>query len=193
MTIKRNPKGILSRLRNFHSDRRGVAAVEFALVLPVMLAIYLGGVEVGDGFAIDTRVTLVTRAVTDLTTQYITIDSQDMSNILNAATTIVTPYSSANIIVTVSEVTIASSGTATVTWSASLNGTARVTGSAISPPASLQAQAKAVGTSIKLILGEVSYNYTPAIGYVMTGTIAMSDSYYMSPRLSNCITYNSVC
>jgi len=91
MTAQRKRVGILSRLRRFCRDRRGVAAVEFSLILPIMLTIYLGGVEVGDGFAIDTRVTLVTRAVTDLATQYVTIDNSDMSTILNASTAIVTP------------------------------------------------------------------------------------------------------
>jgi hypothetical protein len=30
--------------------------------------------------------------------------------------------------------------------------------------------------------------YTPALGYVMTGTITMSDSFYMMPRLANSVT-----
>jgi len=171
-----------ARLRRFRSDRGGVAAVEFSLILPVMLTIYLGGVEVGDGFAIDTRVTLVARSVTDLATQYITIDNQDMSNILGASTSIVAPYGAANITVTVSEVTTDNSGNGTVTWSDSLNGTARAVGSKITLPASLQTP------NISVIFGEVSYAYTPALGYVITGTITMSDSFYMMPRLVNSVT-----
>ena len=182
MTAQCNRIGILSSLRRFYRDRRGVAAVEFALILPIMLTIYLGGVEVGDGFAIDTRVTLVTRAVTDLATQYVTIDNSDMSTILNASTELVTPYSSANIIVTLSEVTTDNNGNGTITWSDSLNGTARTVGSAITLPTSLKIK------NISLILGEVSYNYTPALGYTITGTITMSDSFYMLPRLSNSVT-----
>jgi Flp pilus assembly protein TadG len=181
MTVFVKHIGILSRLRRFRRDRRGVAAVEFALILPVMLTIYLGGVEVGDGFAIDTRVTLVTRSVTDLATQYITINNQDMSNILGASTSVVAPYAAANITVTLSEVTN-NSGAWTVTWSDSLNGTARTVGSAITLPTSLQT------VTGSLILGEVTYKYTPALGYVMTGTITMSDSFYMMPRLSNSVT-----
>jgi Flp pilus assembly protein TadG len=147
-----------------------------------MLTIYLGGVEVGDGFAIDTRVTLVTRSVTDLATQYVTIDNQDMSDILGASTALIAPYAATNITVTVSEITTDSGGNGTVTWSDSLNGTARIVGSKITLPTSLKT------ANISIILGEVSYNYTPALGYVMTGTITMSDSFYMMPRLVNSVT-----
>ena len=159
-----------------------MAAVEFSLILPIMLAIYLGGVEVGDGFAISTRVTLVARSVTDLATQYITIYNQDASNILGASTSIVAPYETANITVTVSEVTTDSSGKGTVTWSDSLNGTARVVGSTITLPTSLKTP------NISIIFGEVTYKNTPALGYVITGTITMSDSFYMMPRLVNSVT-----
>jgi Flp pilus assembly protein TadG len=182
MTACRTQTGILSRLRRFRSDRGGVAAVEFALILPFMLTIYLGGVEVGDGYAIDTRVTLVAHSVTDLATQYVTIDNQDMSSILGASASILAPYAAANITVTVSEVTTDSSGNGTVTWSDSLNGTARAVGSKVTLPASLQTP------NISVVLGEVTYAYTPALGYVITGTIPMSDSFYMMPRLANSVT-----
>ncbi len=182
MTALSTHTEILSRFRKFRSDCRAVAAVEFSLILPLMLTIYLGGVEVGDGYAIDTRVTLVARAVTDLATQYITIDNLDMSNILGASTSIVAPYAAANITVTVSEITTDNSGNGTITWSDSLNGTARTVGSTITLPASLKTP------NISLIFGEVTYKYTPALGYVMTGTITMSDSFYMMPRLSNSVT-----
>ena len=182
MTAQGTRRGILSRLRKFRGDRHGVAAVEFALTLPIMLTIYLGGVEVGDGFAIDTRATLVARTVADLATQYISIDNQDMSNILGASTQLVAPYSATYITVTISEITTDNNGNGTVTWSDSLNGTARTVPSKITLPTALQMP------NISIILGEVTYAYTPALGYVMTGTITMSDSFYMMPRLSNSVT-----
>jgi Flp pilus assembly protein TadG len=182
MTSTGKSGAILSRFGNFKRDCRGVSAVEFAMILPLMLTIYLGGVEVGDGFAIDVKVTEVARAAADLTTQFVSIDNSEMSSIFNLSEQIVAPYSLANIVVTVSEVTTDSQGNATVTWSDSLNGTARAVGQTITLPTSLQAP------NISLILGEVSYSYTPNLGYTITGTITLSDSYYMYPRLSNSVT-----
>ena len=93
----------LSQFGIFRRDRHSVAAVEFAMILPIMLTIYFGGVDLGDGFAIDLKVTEVAHDVADLATQYVTIDNSDMSSLLNASAAIVAPNASSNIVVTVSD------------------------------------------------------------------------------------------
>ena len=57
---------VLRRLSDFATDRRGVSAVEFALLLPLMLTLYLGGVELSQGISIDRKVTLTARTPDDL-------------------------------------------------------------------------------------------------------------------------------
>jgi len=47
------PAALVRRLVDFLADRRGLSAVEFALLLPLMLTLYLGGVEVSNGVALD--------------------------------------------------------------------------------------------------------------------------------------------
>jgi Flp pilus assembly protein TadG len=174
--------GLPRYLRRFARNREGVSAVEFALVLPVMLSLYIGGVEVGDGMAINFKATLAARTVTDLASQYVSIDNATMSSILGAASTVLTPYSTSNIVVTVSEITTNAHGAGTVTWSDSLNGTARVVGSSITLPTKLQT------ANITILFGEVTYPYTPAMGYVLTGTINIYESVYFYPRMSTTIT-----
>jgi len=127
-----------SYLRRFARDREGVSAVEFAIVLPFMLTLYLGGVELGDGMAIQFKTTLAARTVSDLASQYVSIDNSAMSSILNAAASVVAPYSASSMVVTVSELTTDSHGNATVTWSDSLNGTARTVGSSVTLPTTLK-------------------------------------------------------
>jgi Flp pilus assembly protein TadG len=183
MIARPDPAALFSHLRAFCGDRHGVAALEFAIVLPFMLLLYIGGVELGDGYAVDVKVTDTAHIVADLTSQNTSINNATMSTILGASRQIIAPYSYANVVVTVSEVSTDSSGKATVTWSDSLNGTARPVGQPMTLPSSLAGQA-----NISLILGEVTYAYTPNLGYAISGTLNLSDSYYLFPRNSTSIT-----
>jgi len=187
MTATRALSGCCTQLRRFARDRNAASAVEFAIVLPVMLALYIGGVELGDGLQIDFKVAETARAITDLTSQYVTIENADMSNILGASSTVIAPYPAANMTMTVSEVTTNGSGQGTITWSCSLNGTAHTTGASVTLPGNLQSP------NITLIWGEVTYPYTPPTGYVITGTITMYQSTYFYPRLVNSITLPEGC
>ncbi len=174
-------------LRRFARDRDAVSAMEFAIVLPVMLILYIGGVELGDGLQIQFKVTATARTITDLASQYLTIQSSDMSNILAAASSVVAPYPSSNMTMTVSEVTTNSQGQGTITWSCSLNGTPHTVGASVTLPMNLQTP------SISLIWGEVTYPYTPPMGYAVSGTINLYQSNYFYPRLVNSITLPQGC
>jgi Flp pilus assembly protein TadG len=180
-------KTFRAHLRRFARHSQGVSAVEFAIILPFMLLLYVGSVELADGLSIQFKVTETARTVTDLTSQYITIETTDMSTILGASSTVVAPYSSANMVMTVSEITTNAHGQGTITWSCSLNGTAHTVGASVTLPTNLQT------ANVSLIWGEVTYPYTPALGYVITGTVNIYESTYFYPRLVNSVSLPSGC
>ncbi len=167
------------RIVQFAQDRRGVSAVEFAMLLPLMVTLYLGAVEISQGVAIDRKVTLTTRTVADLASQVSSINNADMTNLLNASSSVISPFDLSKLKVTVSAVTIDANGAAKVEWSDTLNGTKKAVGSTVALPAALNVP------NTQLIWSEVSYNYVPTIGYVVTGTLNLSDQIYMRPRLSD--------
>jgi Flp pilus assembly protein TadG len=169
---------ISRRLRRFTADERGVSAVEFAMLLPLMLTLYLGTVEVSQGIGADRKVTLTARTVGDLVAQVSSIDNAGMTNSLNAAAAVMAPFPVGKLTVTVSSLSIDANGTATVDWSDSLNGTARTKGSTVTLPAALDIP------NTSLIWSEVQFAYTPVIGYVISGTLNLKDQIYMRPRLS---------
>ena len=178
---------LLLRLRDFARGQSGMAAVEFAVLLPFMLVAYLGGVEIGDGVAINRKVAVTTRAVADLASRSPTIADSDMATILGAASTIIAPYPPGPLAVTVSQVTVDAQGKATISWSDTLNGTARTKGAAVTLPGTLATP------NSYYIWGEVKYAYTPTLGYVMTGTYNLANQIFMSPRDSACVTRNGSC
>jgi len=163
-------------LRRLAGDLRGVSAVEFALVAPVMIGLYFGVVETSDGVSADRKVSLVTAALANLSAQVSAISSSDMSNILDASSAIIAPYDVTKLKITVTCISIDSSKKATVKWSVTRNGSAN-TGTMTVPSALAVA-------STQLLLAEASYAYTPIVGYNITGTINLSDKMYMSPRLT---------
>jgi Flp pilus assembly protein TadG len=174
--------GLFSRrISQFAKDKRGVSAVEFAMLLPLMLTLYLGTVEVSQGVSIERKVTLTARTVADLVAQVATIDTAGINAALGAATAIMAPFPDSDVKVTVSVVQIDANGNTKVTWSSTKNGTARAVGSSVTIPDALKVP------STSLVFGEASYKYTPTIGYVVTGSINVADQIFMRPRLSETV------
>jgi Flp pilus assembly protein TadG len=174
-----SPKEICSR---FVASTRGVAAIEFAAIMPVLLLLLLGTFDAGRIIAIYTKVRAATSTVDNVSNQYKTIHDSDMQQILGATSVVMSPYPSAPIVVVVSQISINAAGRATVSWSDALNGAARPVGSSVNPPAALATP------NSTLIFGEVSYTYTPLFGYFLTGPITLSDNLYVTPRSSASIT-----
>ncbi|WFU41570.1 pilus assembly protein [Bradyrhizobium sp. CB82] len=176
-------------MRNLWVDTRAVAAVEFAIVVPFMLLLYVGGVELGNGLAISVKVSETAHTVADLVSRNACVTDSSLSTMLGASAATIAPYSSppyssTNVTVIVSEVSTDAKGNATVTWSKALNGTP-LTG-AVTLPASLGTPSPA---NVSLILGQVTYQYTPNLGYTIAGTINISESYYLYPRVSSAVQY----
>jgi Flp pilus assembly protein TadG len=167
----------------FASDARGVSAVEFALLLPLMLTMYLGGSEVASAIAASRKVTLVSRTIADLASQSSKITAANMTNILNASAAVISPYKSSNLKVTVSQVKIDANGAATIEWSETLGGTKHSTGAGVTLPPALNV------VNTWLIWSEAEYTYNPIFGSGITGTLQLRDQMYMRPRLSNSVTY----
>jgi Flp pilus assembly protein TadG len=165
-----------------HRDERAVSAVEFAMLLPLMITLYLGTIEISQAVGIDRKVTLTTRALADLAAQVKTINNAEMSNVLDASAAVIAPYKPELLKLTVSRVDVDSNGTAKIVWTDTRGGSAA---HAVNDIVAVPAALKEAPTS--LIWSEVSYTYKPTIGYVVTGQMNLSDQIYMRPRLSDTV------
>ena len=171
-------------LRRFGSSTRGVAAIEFAAILPVLAVIFLATFDGGRAIATYMKVRAATYALASITNQYSTIASTDMSSILGASSVIMAPYNSTTPVVTVSQIEVTSATAATVEWSASQGGTART----VVPPLPTALETSST-YPVYLIFAEVSYSYTPLFGFFGSGGITFSDNLYTTPRGVSCIVY----
>lgn len=183
--MQRISRWMRPRLAEFAGDRRGLAAVEFAMVVPLMLVMFFGVVEFSSGVAVDRKVTLVARTLSDLTSQSTSVTDTDIAGFIITANAILTPYSATPLRATITELYIDPlTHAARVQWS---KGSApRAAGSPVSIPAALRID----GTY--LIFSEVSYLYVPTVGYVMARSgITLSDFSYTRPRQSSCVLYST--
>jgi Flp pilus assembly protein TadG len=169
--------------RRFGRSTRGVAAIEFAMIMPVMAVMFLASFDGGRAISIYMKVRDATYTVNAITNQYQIIHDADMQAILGATTAVLAPYSSSPVGVTVSQIAIDNSGNATISWSNTQGGTARAVGSTVTVPTALKVK------NSYLVFGEVSYTYTPMFGYFGSNTtINLSDNLYAMPRSSASIT-----
>jgi Flp pilus assembly protein TadG len=175
--------GIMIALRRFLRDPRGVSVVEFALLLPVMVTLFLGGTEVTQAITIKRKTTIVTRTLGDLTAQSTTLADGDINAIMLAVNSVVAPFSPSNLKIIISSVSIDADKAAKIVWSDATNGaTPRTAGATVTLPEGLNQF-----PNTTLIWAEAQYDYTPAIGYVITGTVALEDHVYLRPRLVRCV------
>ena len=171
--------GFLTTVRRLIRERRGVSAVEFALLLPFMLTLYLGGTEITQAITIKRKTTIVTRTIGDFVAQSSTINNAQMLNIMNATKAVVSPYAQGNLKIVVTSVGIDAANNATVVWSdATANGTAKTPGTSVTLPTELNAF-----PNTTVIWTEAEYVYTPAVGWLITGNMTLGDHMYMRPRL----------
>jgi Flp pilus assembly protein TadG len=171
----------------FSASTGGIAAVEVAMICPMLAVLCLAAFDGARAIAIYMKVRSATYDLAAITNQYTTIQSSDMTSILGATSTIMAPYSITPAVITISQISINGSSNAKVTWSSSQGGTARTIGSSISVPSAL-----AVPNSY-LIFAELTYAYTPIFGFFSGTAIQLSDNLYVTPRSSTCIVYVSSC
>lgn len=144
--------------RRFADDSRGLAATEFAIIFPLIVALAFGAAEVGNALTIDRKLTLTARALSDIVSQGTAVNDTEMANILKTGKVLLQPYSDSDLKLRVSAVDIDADGKATVAWSdASPASEARAKG-AVSIPAAL------LVPNTQLIWGEAAYDYKPNLG-----------------------------
>jgi Flp pilus assembly protein TadG len=193
MTRKRLLKPWFRKLRfdRFAADERGVAAVEFAAVLPVVLILLLGCFEVPRFVLTYQKLARTAHSVADLVSQADEpMTLPQLQDVFVAAKMIMAPYD----IIGAGKVFVSSinnpSGTVSITWQKSNDSTltslkSRIgtVGGAPTLPAGLSPK-----TGDEVLVAEVFYNYKPVIGTLIYKGSQLYSVSYSRPRNKNLMT-----
>ena len=174
----------------FRRDERGVSALEFALVAPMMLGFYLGTVEVSRALSVSRNVTNISSSVGDLVSQQKSITNADLNGIMQAAEKIISPLSSSTMKIHISSYCMNSSNTIVKDWDYSYNsgptsintGSSEVTGLIQNP-----------GESLIVAEVEYTYNHISQTSKIMkmlnpnatafdASTKTVTDKFFLRPR-----------
>lgn len=183
-------RGLFSR---FLQARKGISAVEFALLAPILLCFYFGCIEISTMLITDRKVTNATANIADLVSRRAAMDATEMTNVFNSAALTLAPedYTTARIRVS----SIIWDGTETdtiVAWSRSTaNWTPRVAGTSITAPSGM------IASGGSAIVAEMEYDYTsitglfePETGLLINTSRTLTDDFWMRPRRVDQIAFN---
>ncbi|HEY8277306.1 MAG TPA: TadE/TadG family type IV pilus assembly protein [Methyloceanibacter sp.] len=168
-----------------------MSAIEFALLAPLMIMMYVGAAELGNALTINRRTSAVTSTAADLVAQVKSLSTSDLEDIGKAATSVMAPYPTTPLTIVVSSVVADQNNNGKVTWSYAINGgTPRGCGSNYSVPAGLTQPNSSV------IVAEVTYEFEPMTNLTVFGApIAydMNRTFYARPRKSLQVTKTDGC
>ena len=165
-------------LRRFRRDTRGVSAIEFALIAPAMIAIYLGSVEISLALSIDRKITSASSALADLVAQDDVITDDEIANIMTAGRAIVAPFDADPLQMRVTSIYMAMDDTVEVQWSDAVGMAPHAEGGSISVPNGILERNRSV------VMVEVQYQYDTLFSEIGVSQFDISEIFYLRPRRS---------
>ena len=113
--------GILATLnravRKLRGDRSGVGAVEFALIAPVLIVLYMGSLEISVAMSVNKKLARASSTVADLVTQDDSVDKALLNSMVNVAQSVMMPFRTDGMRVKITGIAIDGSGVGKATWS----------------------------------------------------------------------------
>lgn len=177
--------GFLLRMRDLVNNDSGVSAVEFALLLPVMVLIYAGTVDLSRGVETNKKTNRVASIVGDLVSRQVSVDPAQLEDIFKIGATTMAPNNQSPAIrisfLVVEKNTATGKLEVKLRWSRATAGFTNGSTTLSDLPVNLKQEPQSY------IRVEAQYKYIPIISYIIP-PISMEEIYYISPRYTNEIT-----
>ncbi|THD62852.1 TadE/TadG family type IV pilus assembly protein [Phenylobacterium sp.] len=170
-------------LRRLRSDQRGLAAVEFALIAPIMILLYCGLAEFTMAMMAERRAAHATSVVADLVAQTSQITGSQVTDVFTVANAIMDPFPTPPLKLRITSVVADVNGVPRVSWSQGDGLSPLVAGAAVTGfPANLLV----AGDSV--IMADMQYAFTSPLQITLPNVVNFSDTFYLKPRASSSVT-----
>jgi len=174
------------------ANKDGAAAVEFAMLLPILITLFFGVVETSLALLCRADVSIMASTVADLISQSDVLATADLSNVYNASGTILYPYYDPSVagsgkptirITSVIWDAVGQSATVgKVAWTCTQSGSGTLSPGSRSVGATMTLPQALLTTGSSVIVSEIAYNYASATTKVIAGPINFTNNWYTRPR-----------
>ncbi|OWV80073.1 hypothetical protein ATY78_08650 [Rhizobium sp. R635] len=120
----RNPfTRVVLTARRLARERKGAGAIEFAILFPVLVMLYIGAFEITIGLSVSKRVTRAAGTIADIVTQQQSVTKSALAQMPSVATAMFVPYNTTSLKLKITGITIDAGANAKVLWSWAQDGT----------------------------------------------------------------------
>lgn len=162
-------------VRRGAADQEGAAAIEFALILPILFVLHVGAAEALEAYQAQRNVAHIASAMADIVGQSRTVTTAQLDDVMTASTSMIHPYPNVGVQQRITSISASATGTVSTDWSVKKNYS--LTGGASVPTGYL-------GNNESVIVTDVVYDYKPTFGLFLPETIRFTRHAYVRPRLS---------
>ncbi len=181
-------------------DQRGLAAVEFALILPILLMMFLGLIEFSSALGVRAEVINMSSAGGDLVAQKSTAAGADLDTVFSAVTAMLFPNDASQATITITSVIDGGAGNAPkVAWSCSKGLAPAPLSKGSNPSPAIPAGFVDPGKGGSVIWSRVTYRYNSFLAYYLPAWTTWTNDFYLKPRrvlqipISSAATAPAVC
>ncbi|WP_237154054.1 TadE/TadG family type IV pilus assembly protein [Oryzibacter oryziterrae] len=169
-------------MKDLVSDQRGVAATEFALIIPVVIVLMAGLIDVAQALAVNRKLVEISSSVADLVAQRSDISTSDVNAILQGAQAILLPYNTSGLKIIVSVVHVDTQNK--VVWAAASGATAPVANSVST--ATIPSDMAVNGVDV--VAAQVQYTFSPTFSNLFGQSVNFNEQELARPRQGTTVT-----
>jgi len=168
---------IRQSLHHFAAARKGSAALEFAIIAPMMIFLLFGSVDLLDMLGANKRLQNAASSLADVVARDTEVSNSEVAGLWAALNILMYPDQGGAANIRISSVSIESATTARVVWSEGRGMTPRVANSTVTLPSAMMNP----GTSV--IMAESTYAYSSPLGFLLAGPVTLRHDAYRRSRL----------
>jgi Flp pilus assembly protein TadG len=172
---------MISNFTSLRKDQSGVATIESAILLPIMLGLLFGLYDIGQAIIINQKVTAASHMAADLITRKTVINDTDFNDAVGVAHLVIDPYDRSLLGIDIVGIEYGEDDTPEEIWRHTVNMDENV---------NLPASADDLGVECEGIVAiSTTYTYTPKFLSPLSGELVMEETAFLRGRKTSLVRY----